>query len=278
MKGWARKLLIYILAVICLLGIGLFVRQMIHNRHAAQANFQAQSIVGAIPPTVITTASATDAETVPSSGQTASTEATSPTPPLYENITFLKQLDIPALQKINSEVIGWIYIPETVISYPLLHAQSNDTYLYTAWDGTSNVAGSIFLETQCSADLTDFNTIIYGHNMRNGSMFAALKDYQKYDFLRTHPYVYIVTNDTVYRYAVFSAYEADIRGATYWLGLKKDVHKQTAIEYYLDCSVWNSDLFPSIEDSVLTLSTCTGTGTYETRWVVQAALLGQWDK
>jgi len=278
MKGWVRKSFIWVLAVICLLGIGLTVRQMIHNRTAAQANSQAQSIVGAIQPTVTTTAPTANPETAPPSTEAFPVETTPPTLPPDENIAFLKQLDIPALQKINPEVIGWFYLPDTVISYPLLHAQSNDTYLHTAWDGTPNVAGSIFLETQCAADLTGFNTIIYGHNMRNGSMFAALKDYKKYDFLREHPYIYIVTNDTVYRYAVFSAYEAGIKSATYWLDVKTDAQKQTAIEHYLDSSVWNADLIPSTEDSVLTLSTCTGTGTYETRWVVQAVLLGQWYK
>ena len=176
MKSWPRKLAMLVLAAIFLLGIGLIIHQMLDSHHAAQSNSQAQSIAGAIQ----TTTAAPSSEPVPPSTETLPTETTAPettqaTLPPDENTSYLKQLDIPALQEVNSEVIGWIYIPDTEISYPLLHTQDNETYLHAAWDGTENVAGSIFLETQCSTDLTDFNTIIYGHNMRNGSMFGALK-------------------------------------------------------------------------------------------------------
>jgi len=165
MKNWPRKLATLVLAAIFLLGIGLIVRQMLNSRYAAQANSQAQSIAGATHTTAPSSVSVTPT-TEPTLGATTPPETVSPetthaTLPPDENTTYLQQLNIPALQDVNPEVIGWIYIPDTEISYPLLHTQDNETYLHTAWDGTENVAGSIFLETQCSADLTDIQAGFY---------------------------------------------------------------------------------------------------------------------
>ena len=272
MKNRLRKIACLVFAATFLLATGQIIHHILDNRYAAQANFQAQSIAGAIQ----TTPAAPSAEPVPP----AANEAGATQAPLSpdENTAFLQQLNIPTLQEVNPEVIGWIYIPNTEISYPLLQAQDNDTYLHAAWDGTKNVAGSIFLETRCSADLTDFNTIIYGHNMRNGSMFGTLKSYRSFDFYKAHPYVYIVTDNTVYRYAIFSAYEAGITTDTYRLLFDTSEKKELALRYYLESSVWDTGLSPTSDDSILTLSTCTGTGTYESRWVVQAMLDDQWDK
>lgn len=278
MKNSVRKPIMLLLAIVFLFGVGMSVRQMLDSRNAAQSNSHAQSIAGHTtqPATTAPSTEAAPTETVPA--ETVPDETTQPTLPPDENAQFLESLDIPALQEINPEVIGWIYIPGTEIDYPLLHTQDNETYLHTAWDGTSNVAGSIFLETKCSPDFTAFNTIVYGHNMRNGSMFAALKNYQDHTYYLEHPCIYIVTNTQIYRYEIFSAYEASVVSDTYRLSFKSDTQKQTALQYYLESSVLDLELSPTEDDFILTLSTCTGTGTYETRWVVQAMCTGEWDK
>ena len=283
MKNWLRKLLRIVFVVIFLIAIGQVIHLMLDNRDAEQANSHAQSIAGAIP----TTTAETTTEPAPSTTEPKSTETTPPetTPPETteatlppdENISYLQQLDILALREVNKDVIGWIYIPDTKVNYPLLHTSDNERYLHTTWDGKYNAAGSIFLETQCSPYLTNFNTIIYGHNMGNGSMFAALKLYRDYDFYEEHPYVYIVRHDAIYRYEVFSTYEAGVRTDTYRLRFTEHAKKQ-ALYHYTNSSVWDAALTPTSDDLILTLSTCTGTGRYETRWVVQAALDGKWNK
>lgn len=268
MKNRLRKLAIIVLIVIFLCAICLVIRHMLDYRHAEQSNSKAQNIVGATFSTIVAPSdNPASSPADPTDGVQTSDECT----------PYLQQLDIRALQKVNPDVIGWIYIPNTNINYPLLHAEDNNTYLHTTWDGNDNTAGSIFLETCCSPDLQDFNTIIYGHNMRNGSMFAALKHYRDYDYYKAHPYVYIVTADAVYRYEVFSSYEAGVTTDTYRLRFTKD-EKEQSLHYYINSSVWEAALTPSTDDFILTLSTCTGNGKYETRWVVQAALNSKWDR
>ena len=91
----------------------------------------------------------------------------------------LKNLNFQELQQINKDVMGWIIIPGAGISYPLMDGSDNSYYLNHTWDKQRNAMGSIFLEKECCSSLKEFNTIIYGHNMRNSTMFSNLKKYVK---------------------------------------------------------------------------------------------------
>lgn len=283
MKDGLRKSLRFVFVVMFIFALSQVIHLMLDNWDSDQANSHAQSIAGAnatttVEPTTEPVPSTTEAvpteTTVP---ETVPPETTEATLPPDEHTEYLRQLNIHALQRVNSEVIGWIYIPDTNVNHPLLHTKDNSTYLHTTWEGKENSAGSIFMETKCSPSLTDFNTIIYGHNMRNGSMFGKLKQYRDYDHYLEHRYVYIVTGYAIYRYEVFSAYEAGINTDTYRLQFTGHA-KRKALQHYIDSSVWEAELTPTLDDRILTLSTCTGTGKYETRWVVQAVLDGIWDK
>ena len=198
--------------------------------------------------------------------------------PMSENVLFLKEMDLAALQEVNPEVLGWIHVPDTELSYPLLQTVNNDIYLNKAWDGTRNSGGSIFLECENPADFSAFNTIIYGHRMTNNSMFGSLRHYTTEEYLKEHPSVYIVMEGEVRQYNVFSAYEAPVTSPTYWLNIEKEGHKETALEHFVNSSGIESGLTPSVEDQFITLSTCTGTGTYHSRWVVQAVLANRWER
>lgn len=197
---------------------------------------------------------------------------------LEESVRFLLELNLDALRQTNEDVLGWIYIPDTPIDYPLMRVKDNNEYLRRAWDGSANNAGCIFLECRNSHDFSDFNTLIYGHALRNGKMFRSLLNYREQEYRDSHPYVYIVTDEWVRRYEVFSAYEADVVSDTYRLVFEHDARKQNALDEWVEQSVLERELVPTVEDSILTLSTCTGTGTYETRWVVQAVLTGEFSR
>lgn len=197
---------------------------------------------------------------------------------LEESVRFLLELNLDALRQTNEDVLGWIYIPDTPIDYPLMRVKDNNEYLRRAWDGSANNAGCIFLECRNSRDFSDFNTLIYGHALRNGKMFRSLLNYREQEYRDSHPYVYIVTDEWVRRYEVFSAYEADVVSDTYRLVFEHDARKQSALDEWMEQSVLERELVPTAEDSILTLSTCTGTGTYETRWVVQAVLTGEFSR
>ncbi len=195
-----------------------------------------------------------------------------------ENLQFLLETDLSALRQICEDVVGWIYIPDTPISYPLLQAEDNEEYLNKTWDGSRNRAGSIYLECKNEPDFQDFNTLVYGHRMKDGSMFGSLGDYSQQAYWEEHPYVYITTDHSVLQYEIFSAYEAPVTSDTYRLYVEDDETKRTVLEFFITSSVLKSTLTPTIEDSILTLSTCTGTGTYHSRWVVQAALTHKWNR
>jgi len=188
------------------------------------------------------------------------------------SIDNLKNLNLEALQSINKDVFGWILIPGASISYPLLDGTDNSYYLSRTWDREWNSMGSIFLEAECSASLQDFNTIIYGHNMRNTTMFSNLKNYMKQSYWSDAPYVYIATEDGVRRYDIFAAYEAGVEGHTFWLQIEDEALRQRFIDQSLDMSLIDADIVPEVSDRILTLSTCTGNG-HEKRMVVQAVLV-----
>lgn len=184
----------------------------------------------------------------------------------------LAAMDFTALQKVNDEVLGWILIPDTPVSYPLLQGADNEKYLNTTWRGTRSSVGSIFMECENSADLSDFNTIIYGHRTANRSMFGSLKYYAGQDYWKAHPHIYITDGAGCKTYAVFAAYEVGVRELTYRLGFGDETDKAEFLDFCVGSSVIDTGIVPACDDQILTLSTCTGRG-YDTRWVVQAVLI-----
>ena len=181
----------------------------------------------------------------------------------------LSGLDLAALKKQNSDVIGWIYITDSKVNYPIVYYTDNDYYLYRNYLKQDNKGGSIFLETNCSPAFSDFNTVIYGHRMKNRSMFGSLVYYKGIQYWSEHPNVYIVTESGVRKYVIFAAYEVPTDGTTYRLAFADDNEKQSFINYASKRSVIKTGLKPTVADDIITLSTCSASG-YETRWVVQA--------
>ena len=123
-----------------------------------------------------------------------------------------RKVDFNRLKSINEDIIGWIYIPNTNIDYALLKGKTNDTYIHTNYEKKYSFAGSIFLDEDNNAALTDSNTIIYGHNMKNGSMFANIKKFADHDYFMNHPEVYIYLPDGSIN--VYSVYSTKIIEAT----------------------------------------------------------------
>lgn len=282
MKRKLRNGISVVLATVFVISGALVIQQLHDNQAADRAYKAAQEL--ALPstpePTPVETKPIVELELpetpVPMAPEPAPEEPEQA--PLEENVQFLLDLDLGALRQTNERVLGWIHIPDSPIDYPLMQVRDNNEYLRRAWDGTPNQAGCIFLECRNSRDFSDFNTLIYGHYMRNGKMFGSLHHYQEQEYRDTHPYIYIATDEGVHRYEVFAAYEADVVSDTYRLVFKDDARKQTVLDYYLDSSVVEGTVVPTVEDHILTLSTCTGTGTYDTRWVVQAVLTGEFAK
>lgn len=183
----------------------------------------------------------------------------------------LAEMDLSALRQVNPDVVGWIYIPNTVVSYPMLIGVDNQQYLRHTWLKEYSTMGSIFLECNSQPDLSDFNTIIYGHRMRDMSMFAILQYYNDKAYWEEHPRVYIVNSLGVYRYDIYAAFETGIRAPVYELYVTDPARKENVIQYGLDNSVLDTGIVPTSDDRIVTLSTCPSRGT-STRWIVQGVL------
>ena len=112
-----------------------------------------------------------------------------------EEQAFLRNINFESLQKNeNKDIYSWIYIPGTNIDYPIVqHPSDNAYYLNHNLNGTKGYPACIYTELENQKDFGDFQTIIYGHNMRDGSMFHDLRYYQEKDYVEEHPYIYIYT-------------------------------------------------------------------------------------
>jgi len=187
------------------------------------------------------------------------------------NIQKLLETDLTLLREENEDVVGWITIPDTKISYPLLQWTDNQFYLKHTWKQTPNANGSIFIEHQNSPDFTDFNTIIYGHNMQSGAMFGSLRKYKSEAYWKEHPSFYIACDQGVLRYDIFAVHRAGVDTIIYGLNLDTEPKRTEFIRFATDYSSVDTGIQPTIDDRIVTLSTCTGQG-YSSRWVVQGVL------
>ena len=109
-------------------------------------------------------------------------------------------VDFDALAQTNPEIVGWIYVPDTTINYPVVQANNNSKYLNTLFDGTSNASGAIFLDCDDTAPgMVDQQTTIYGHHMNDGSMFNIISDTTDQAKFDSIEYVYYITRDGTYK-------------------------------------------------------------------------------
>ncbi len=186
-------------------------------------------------------------------------------------------IDFAALQAENPDVYAWITIPGTQIDYPILQSASDDSYYLTHdIDGQENPEGAIFTESCNSKDFEDPNTVIYGHNMKNGSMFQNLHDYEDRDFFDNNRSVLIYTPDAVRHYQIFAAYLYDNRH----LMESFDFNNPWVYKQYLDQifsirdmnSFIDTSMEVGVDDKIITLSTCYGTQ-HNKRYLVQAVLV-----
>lgn len=176
-------------------------------------------------------------------------------------------VDFDSLTKLNSDIIGWLKVEALDISYPLAQGEDNDFYLHNTFQKTPNIAGCIFLDRENKKDFSDKNSIIYGHNMRNGSMFGKLKKFYEDGVFEKSPYFWIYTPEKIYKYEIFACHEVGYTSKTYQLSFQDDADFMEYIKEAFEHSVVQSKASVSAEDTVVTLSTCTGNAS--TRFIVQ---------
>lgn len=179
-------------------------------------------------------------------------------------------IDFTELKQINQDICGWLRIRAIDISYPLVQGEDNDYYLHRTFEGESNFAGCLFLNYTNKTDFTDQNTIIYGHNMKNGSMFGKLKQFGIDETFQKSKYFWIFTPDFIYQYRIFSAMVVNKVGLTYQTMFLEDEFRNFVEIAFSNSQVDNTGVEVTDDDRVVTLSTCTGDD--ETRFVVMGKL------
>ena len=185
-------------------------------------------------------------------------------------------VDFDTLEKTNPDIFGWLHLPYGSISYPLLQGEDNETYLHQAYDKTLNNFGSIFIDYRNTNNLLDKHTIIYGHNMKNGSMFGTLKNFCDENFYKNNKYFFILTKKVVYTYKVFSYHVADAKGRVYNVVYKDDEEYQSFIDLAKQSSYLDTGVKVSTQNRIVTLSTCTSSD--DKRFVVHAKLVEEYKK
>lgn len=211
------------------------------------------------------------------------TEATEPT---TEPITYEMQID---LQKVanyhaeNKEVMGWIYMPDTVVNYPIVQTYDNVYYMNRNWKGQYSYSGSIFADWRCLIDDSE-NSLLYGHNMGNGTMFHAIKYYKDEAWGLEHPYFEVATLDKRFLYKVLSVNVLNgLEGADfeYWncVNLNRREYEEFITNIRNSAEVWYGDdenLPEYGKNRIITLQTCNSGASDGIRCVLFAQCIGEY--
>ena len=197
--------------------------------------------------------------------------------PETESEELVIPVDFEELQKMNPDIYAWITIPGTAVDYPVLqNEQDNARYLKRSATGEDSASGAIFSENSNATDFSDVHTVLYGHNMKDGTMFADLHKYEDKEFFEKHRVFAVYTPDAIRYYQVFAAYLYDDRN----LLQSFDCSDPEVFEAYLRSIREQRNLYANLDeevrveagDRILTLSTCHSMGD-KYRYLVQAILI-----
>lgn len=189
-----------------------------------------------------------------------------------------RMIDFENLQQnTNADIYAWISIPDTNIDYPILQHPTNDLYyLEHNLDGTKDYPGCIYSEKKNSQEFSDFNTVLYGHNMKNGSMFHDLHNYDDSTYMEEHQYMYIYLPDQTLKYEIFAAYQYDDRHLLYSFDYKSENVRNGYLEDIINMksmsAVINKDITVDADSKIITMSTCVSRQSAK-RFLVQAVLM-----
>ena len=267
---WRTILVVSLIGCICCLG---FVIWYLYQDAQSQKQYEElqETVVEEVTP------EPTEAENLEQTYENGDAEGTEAALPDDIFLDMQNPIDFEKLQEINTDIYAWIRISDTPIDYPIAQREGDDTYyLHHDMYGESRFAGCIYTEDCNSKDFTDPNTVIYGDNMKNGSMLKGLHKFADSTFFEEHPYIYIYTPDHVLAYKVFAAYTYDDR---HIINSFDFTDKEVFAEYLddifhvraMDANI-REDVSVTADDRIITLETCVG-GDSDARYLVQAVLI-----
>lgn len=192
--------------------------------------------------------------------------------------TVKNPIDFKSLKKTNKEAFAWIRIPDTNINYPILQSEkSDDYYLHRDIYGNNKYAGSLYIEYCNDTDLTDRVTVVYGHNMQNGSMFANLHKFENPSFFKKHRYFYVYTPDKKLTYEVVSSYNYSTKHIMNSYNFTENKVFKDYLKYIQNPRTPVKNVRKKLnhklttDDRIITLSTCLNIG--DGRYLLQGVLV-----
>ncbi len=161
-------------------------------------------------------------------------------------------VDFNTLKQENKDTVGWIYGADSPINYPVVQGKDNERYVTTLFNGKSNSAGTLFMDYRNDENLSNNNTIIYGHNMKNGTMLGTIMKYRNQSYYDNHKIMYYLTPTKNYKVEIFAGVTSNVYSEIYNL---KKINKERA-NSLMRQSNFKNDVQIGDEDKFLTLSTC----------------------
>ncbi|MGB5824335.1 MAG: class B sortase [Proteocatella sp.] len=238
---------IYALFFYILLGLSVFlvynISSDVYSRYTGNKMYEELKDKKPVPPSISQQAS-------PSASIPLLQKDSEPEIPKKDNLQMLREL-----KEKNSDTIAWIEIPGTMIDYPVMQSADNKYYLRKTFGREYNILGSIFADYRNAPSFDDQNTVLYGHNMKDGSMFYDITFLKNQDFYDKYNSITVSLDDRILEYTLFSVYEVnkdyDYRSPHY-----DKYHFENLLAELKAKSIIQSDIVPTSEDKILTLSTC----------------------
>ncbi|MDO4966480.1 MAG: class B sortase [Lachnospiraceae bacterium] len=262
------QIIILVLACCGVLGSGVMLIKTLHEYKVAESEYEdlnkftnASAVSGIVP---ITPEAETEVEVVELARN-------------YNREDFPDvDVDYQGLLEINPKTVGWLYVGAVGISYPIVQGEDNEYYLHHTFEEKENSSGAIFMDWEVKPDLTSWNTFIYGHNMKNMSMFGSLKRFIREDGLyESDPYIYVYIPGYIYRYKIFSYYLDPTDSKMYWTcdNFKEyRAYKRDA----LNKSVHECNTPISEDNNMVTLVTCSGSGSAKQRFFLHGEFVDRY--
>lgn len=183
-------------------------------------------------------------------------------------------VDWEYLASVNSDIVGWLYCPDTVINYPVVQSEDHEYYLNHGFEGQTNSSGTLFADRDSVAGITQSHLIIYGHNMKDNSMFGTLKNYTDRDYYEDHPIFYYLTPDGCYRVELICAMAVESVLSNFPTYFSSTSDYQSYLNRITSGAYWVNSSAVSTDYQLMTFSTCTyGSGYNDARLLVHGMMI-----
>lgn len=188
---------------------------------------------------------------------------------------WLSQIDPERMEEVNEDFQFWLYSPDSPIDYPVVQTKDNNYYLHRLFNGEYNSAGTLFVDYRNLPELQDPNTLVYGHHMRNDSMFGSLEWYESQSYFESHPYMLLIGEGEIDLIELFAGYTTSKDDECYDIAISDEDDLTTFVEKALKKSSFVCKPKIYTEDRLITMSTC-AYAFQNARYIVIGRLLPTW--